>query len=379
MEGCCFLMVELARPGMPLMSNVLTFGLVICTLLAAGREVSSDADIGAPRIAGGDNVEGVMSRAESFVSGSFAYRLRWGHRPDDEPLYDGGGRYAFMGDSWTHWFLNKEGQFVNPTMTHEGRHLILSGTPQRDSGTMAHSLQIREELTRQFRFSDPHTYAFNVGTILFPHTIAFIRSHVSEAQYIGTDTVDGSPVQVLEWSVPSTDIAAFVMLLPAITNEGGLIRVFTSPELGFAIPKYQCTGPDGTIAYEVIASDFFEASPGFYLPRSTHLQSYAPEEGYYVMIDITDATSVNGVVPESEFKFEIPIDTFVSDSRAGNQISYQANTILSTDSLEGWLAETREARHPPNQPRDSTWRLIVVGNVVAVVIFGCVVFFRRRG
>jgi hypothetical protein len=174
-----------------------------------------------------------------------------------------------------------------------------------------------------------------------------VQDHIAEAQSRGSVEINGAKAQILEWKVPEADLGAFDGF-NALTEKGGILRVFVLPQLGYVLPRVQCLGPTGQLGKSFDCSDFAECRDGIFIPKKLGKQVYdAHGPGYHERYEITKIESINQAIPDADFVVQLPLGTGVSDRRPGNsQISFNLdedqgipeglNNLLAVNSPSFW-------------------------------------------
>lgn len=314
-------------------------------------------------------IQGALARSESFFSGRLHYRLTSGipgNVFDDYAM-----RLSFSGSSWA---MRTEGDRTNAMISHRGKYVRFMQTPQPDGRIRVTTSVVDEEESLHKHFPSPPTYA---GTFWFPVTKQFVREHADKAQLKGTVEVNGVTAKLLEWKVPKADISKAFHAVNELTMEGGLLRLYVAPQLGYALPRIEHVGENDTVMASFDSKDFEAVAEGLFLPKECKLQYFDRKgPGYSVRFQISNIEKANQTIPDKDFVVQLPRDTEVFVRRDGKEVAFtveEATGSLPVAGLDDVIAL------PSSSVFRRTWVwAVVTGAVVALVASGAVVLIRRR-
>jgi hypothetical protein len=316
-----------------------------------------------------DLVEGVVGRAEAIVSGRFEYRVTWteGH-PGEHNLL------ILSGPSWRVNHLDHRVERIN----HRGKYLEVHHNRQHD-GSIRTSCRIEAPRGLQERLPMPPWFA---GTPWYRQTVAYIKDHKAQARLTGGAEVDGIAAKVLEWDVPQADRYAAFYGISSRLNNGGKLRLYVAPQLGFVLPRIETVDPQGRVATRFDSTGFKEVGAGLFFPKQCGYRDFdengVPDDKiHFNQYEILRVEKVNEAIPEEDFAVQLPAGTSVADERTPQTVYFDLGDI--TESMPDDLRDSlRLEKVPP--PR--TWRrAIVLGLAIgacALCVLVVVYAVRRR-
>jgi hypothetical protein len=216
--------------------------------------------------------------------------------------------FSFFGSSWIVHYPN---QTVH--LCHRGKHVEFFGNPQVD-GTIRYAAQV--DLPKSANEGGLPDTPNVLGTIWYDCTKKFINDHASHARLGKTTVVNGVNTQVLEWDVSSKEVYKAFNKVNELGRNGGVLRLYLAPELGFALPLIEHLGTEGMVMTHFSSGDFKQVAPGIYLPMESVRTTFKPAGADYVVkYHIHQVEQINEQIPDEEFIIELPNGTSVGDAR----------------------------------------------------------------
>lgn len=258
---------------------------------------------------------------------------------------------------------------------------------------VAHSLMIENPAGFEQR-QQVETLCENVGAIWYPQTVQYLNENSDRAQVVNQERLDGIDCVVIELAVAPKDVltAFHAIKNVKLLKEGALLRIFVSPELGFAIPRYEYCTTNGVQDIRFESSNFKAYGDGFYFPSTSTM--HALELGDNDVLTptsfkefvISDVHAVNRPIAEEEFNVIVPANTSVVDSRTGRGVKVligEKNVLTPNDDVEKWIDDRiNTLKHQPiaSGPSRRLRTVLIWANIALLVIgLGCFVVWRRKG
>jgi hypothetical protein len=251
----------------------------------------------------GDLVDAILSRAEVILSGRMTYRV------SDVNNLDSSCKFTFSGSSWRIDDL----AFHVDRINHRGDFVEVRRTPQPD-GTIRNSARFSTERSREDQMPYPPHFA---GSLWYLTGVEYIRSHKKGVRYAGAGDIQKISCSILEWSVSREDrFRAFGSIVSPL-NGGGLLRLYASKALGYALPRIDYLAPDGELAIRFESSDFREVAGGIFIPGKILMSTFPGKDqrGYSLEYKIGAVDGINEPIPDDAFVVSLPEGTRVSDVR----------------------------------------------------------------
>jgi hypothetical protein len=312
-----------------------------------------------------DVVEGVVARAETLVSARIEYRFTAGFSHLDEVVDDAEVHFSFFGDSW---ITRRPGNGI-VRLNHQGKHVEFIPSPQPDGRTFYRA--IVQEAQARDKLPPPAPPAF-AGTLWYSNTRDYVRERAATVRGAEPITIDGVQTVVVEWDVPREDRgAAFQVMGPAL-RDGGVLRLYAAPQLGYVLPRIDYLAADGTLSSRYEASDFREVAAGLYYPMHSSSQLYIDTRpGFYVRYEVSSVTLVNESIPPEDFRIALPVGTSVQDTRPGHSASFRVGDPLPAGVDLDDVIVVADVETP--------WIVaIAVGAAVGLIGLGIVAYWGRR-
>jgi len=218
---------------------------------------------------------------------------------------------------------------------------------------------------------------FFLGTICHSATAAFVKSHLDEGVAGAHEVVHGVHTIPVSWAVAADQVYSAFHGVPNPVQQGGVLRLYIAPQLGFAVPRATYETVDGFVATEFDAYNFEEVAPGIFFPRKARIQEYQPRPSYYQNYEIKKIENINGEVPHQEFSIDIPAGTEVTYVFGRKEpITFTVGEQMNTDDLENALAPYVE---PQGSSMSTPRRIMIAFNAVIIaMIVGAMVMRARQ-
>ena len=311
-----------------IMLSLLLYSLLILSNSVFGQDQTPNA------------VRGAISRMEAIHSGRITYKETSGTSDDKETeTY----KLTFSGNSWKKEFsadississnfsenpgkqddkfdiTKLTGLVDRSTVSHDGRVIVYTSCPQFDEPLHKTARVTTGEDSMEQQY--PPFPQFT-GTFWYHKTLSYVKEHKSEAKYKRVGKIDGHDVVVYEWTVSAANKFHAFSYVNELTHDGGILRVFIAPSLGYAIPRIEHVGISGKPGVVITSTDFTECN-GFHIPKKsqiTILQNEVP--GFTIAYELSSITDINEPIPESEFILTLPVGTEVADSTSGTHSEF---------------------------------------------------------
>lgn len=311
-----------------------------------------------------DVVQGVLARTEALVSGQLHYTIESGFSNQDDGSYSQEYRLVFQGSSWR---LTGLGPTVHrEKVSHAAKTVEYQREPQPD-GTTSASARV-DDKSLLLNENQPY-HPTCAGTIWFAQTIDYITNHHEMVQYKGRETINNVACIVLEWNISHEDRYKAFSTINALNHEGGTLRIFVAPQLGYALPRIEHLSPDGTVSTYFDSTDFKEYG-GVFLPRTSRYQLISPggTPGFFVEHRISEITDVNESIAAEEFAVSVPDGTTIADQRGqdGAKI-FEAYSGMIPEDIADILVAGETNR--PSRSR-AIYVGLFIGAIFLVVLFG---------
>lgn len=335
--------------------------LVACAALAGAHGHACGQS--APKL-----IDGVIARSTAIVSGKLAYSYH--SQSKGAPAFDEERVYIFEDVNWAETHPLVSGKRINAN----GYFLDFRASPQPD-GLIEYSaaMQRPESFASRTESNRPPIFA---GSLWYQHQLEYLQQHRHRARIAGEKTFDGVKAIQVELDVPAADWHAFHFLSPQLKN-GGVLRLFVSPELAFAVPRSEHVDPTGLAVVWFEASDFHEQAPGVFFPNRISSASLDAQgvKNFELWYDISPSL-INQPIPPEEFEVDIPIGTSVHDARDPSHVTAFRVTRKSPSVA---LAELSDRVRGVSQPRRGRTALFVVIGVAGGALFaGALLLAYRR-
>ncbi len=261
-------------------------------------------------------VDGLLTRAKSVVSGRLGYRV-----------CDSNGLKAHLDFilSGSNWRVDDR-EFHTERINSRGQFAEVHRNTQPD-GSVLTSATLGKEVSVEERNPRPPYFA---GSLWYPSTVDYVWRHKSDAQFAGTADVGGYPCAILDWTVSAKDRwAAFSSTVPPLKS-GGVLRLYVSKDLGYALPRVEYLAPDGAVATRFDSTDFWCVGRGIFFPKSVILQTF-PRKGqleYSLEYAIEAVEDINNPIPDDAFHAVLPAGTSVADAQGAPPLHFETDTGL---------------------------------------------------
>ena len=279
-------------------------------------------------------VQGAIARMEAVFSGRITCHHLVGSKSNLDALYYD---LTFSGNSWKKAYTQdisevrnssplQKGMLEIVTVSHKGRTIEYQLCPQQDG----RDSKIADVKTGEIEMLGNQLPIFPqyAGTFWFARTLKYVKEHQAEAKYVRVDKVDGIDVVVYDWPVSKADKYSAFQSISHLLEEGGTLRAYIAPSLGYMLPKLEHLTTNGKVAKILSASEFEEYNT-LYIPKKARIQLYS-NAGPEFMVDyrLSNISDINEPIPESEFILTLPTGTQVADATSG---TYSEFFLVSDD------------------------------------------------
>jgi hypothetical protein len=251
-------------------------------------------------------VNGILTRADAVFSGRMRFHGYCCEEPYREDLPTTYVEASFMKPSW----ISRTASGC-VYLSHNGKSVAYVLNVQRD-GRRTATLTIGPP--EEMNSSNSESIPCFAGTIWERSTVAYIKNHADEARVVERRKVNGVDTVLVEWVLSKKQSRS--LGYNDINAEGGFLRVYVAPQLGFVTPRVELCGPGGAVADLTEASEFSETGAGIFMPKHCYHQ-VANSKGvtYYHAFRSISYEKINDVIPEADFMLEVGPDAMVVDVR----------------------------------------------------------------
>ena len=179
--------------------------------------------------------------------------------------------------------------------------------------------------------------------------------------------IDKERVHFLEWQIKPNqfDEAMIVIPRPIAAARSGVLRVYASERLNWALPRIEYCTSEGHSKRRFSASQFKSIADGVYFPELASSDRYLGNRVQKSRFHVTSVQYVNQPIPAAEFSLRAGIGTRVRDSRPGMATTvFQLQSPEDVDQLEQDLAATPDVLQ--KMPRHR--RLLILGNLIVLFV-----------
>ncbi len=263
----------------------------------------------------GEYIDGALARSESILSGRIKYTLWSNLRPDRTDAFV----LVFSASSWR----LDEPAFQVTRVNHHGAFAEINRNRQK-SGLTRDSARFSSETPIDYRSPAPPYFA---GSFWYRGTNAtadYIKQHRSEVKFAGKENVNNIACAILDWKVPKDDRwAAFNTTISSLDN-GGVLRLYVSKDLGFVLPRIDNLTPEGEVAQRYECSDFRDVGAGVFFPTELYEETFPGQgqTGYRLEYKIQSAENINESISDDAFIVKLQPSTSVTDARGATPVHY---------------------------------------------------------
>jgi hypothetical protein len=294
-------------------------------------------------------------------------------------------RIAQDGKTWCLRYLEDKRGGAIPAYTicrEEGLFTFGTQPPNSDS---KHTLLI--EKRREFRLRDrAERWCLDLGGFWHSSLREHLRKSSLPAKYLGQETVADTECHVIEIPMTPRDVYSGFHAIQSysLAKVGGSLRVWISPALQFAVPRYEYRRLDQAVDTRFNCSRFVNQGD-YYYPQDARIEIFPESAGgdprpmTQIKYEVTKVHSINAAVPKSLFKVTVPPNTRISDTRGeiGAVAFYGADRITTPRDFDSWL---RDVRAQPGLETTRGWSRVQVVwiSVVLVAVTALLVWWRSR-
>lgn len=311
-------------------------------------------------------VEAIIARAALPYSGVVTYdrESEWPARKN--LLREDGKRFTLSGENWVlaslHCPSSVRSVFGLFAHAFSGNRLAIDG--------------IQVEAGRSFPDDPPNV----AGTLWYSGTRKFLQNNLDKAIKKGCEKVGDYNCNVYEWRVPKDQVSAFGAFTSTLQLQGGLLRLYAAPSLGYSLPRIEYLSTNDTVEASYNALNFKEHAAGLFLPTFCKKAVFAAGQvSYSCTLEKMTWEYVNEEIPDSAFKLHVPFRTIIVDLR-GNKRQFRFESVAALpDDLRVLFSDTPIPPLPPPAPKPmlgiAGWLGIGAGAVI--LLFLLVIFLRR--
>ncbi len=317
-------------------------------------------------------VRGIFSRSQAFFSGKLEYRQTTFEAGKQVPFKEPEERsLVFSGTSWICRPKSEKGPIE---ASHRGKYVIYTATKQPD-GSINHGAQVMAEKPINFQYMRHPIFA---GTFWYKEPADYIQANLAKGAYLGEKEINGIKTQLMEWRVPATDRYKAFGAVGPITEHGGLLRIYTAPQLGYALPRYEYFGTQGKLSDQFDSLDFAEAAPGLFVPRRCEARYYGQKgEDHQVVFEILKLDSANEPIPDEAFKIYLPDGTDVVygvDGTGAITFKVKPEGAMPLEGLEDIIG----VGSPQSFWRKNAFTAIASGAALGITVLLIGIYLRKR-
>lgn len=328
----------------------------------------------------------VFERRHAIGSGRFHIRRTSGSPkfPDEvvsEPIY------SIDGDRW----VRKYASGLSTSICRDGALYLLTHTPQPD-GTTRISMSINNPGKVLGRRENRDWWLY-CGSFHLDETARFVEQQFELGHWSVIRISDEAVMISIPVSMEQRFKAFSGIVKPL--EEGGSIELTVDRKRNGVIPLMRFLGSNGQAGLVSSAEDFVEVAKGIWFPRLSHTQDFHAGDtpGLFWKYELISASLVNEVIPDEDFKLDIPVGTNVSESRTGKNrvmfrvdkegVSLQAmmeKALADADALmKAGVLPVVPGGPPPVSHRRKSW--VLVANLTAAAagaVFVAWLLWRRQ-
>jgi hypothetical protein len=279
-------------------------------------EKQSDAEASSKLVAG------ILARSKQVFSAKLVYSGKIAAGVGKPDVYR--DALTFSGPSWLFTALTREHGNVTSHLSHGEKFVEYTATRQQD-GSIRHLAQISLPRAMDSKLLD----RLVTGSNWRGPTREFLAAHSGEGKRKADQEVHGVKCQVWEWVVLKKDVPRAFFGVTDLTQDGGLLRLYCAPQLGYVCPRIDKVGTTGKAGAVYVCREYHEDAPGIFLPRGIRQEIYSSKEFLSSLeYTIESIQKVNEPIPDSEFRITLPYGTEVIDSRPGQNAWYKISEDL---------------------------------------------------
>ena len=343
------------------------FSAIMCAVTAFTSpglcdEKQSDAEASTKLVAG------ILGRSKQVFSAKLVFSQIVGSSRGQPEVYR--AALTFSGPSWLTTALNREHVNESSRLNHGEKLVEYTATKQQD-GSIPHLAQITLPRAMDSKLLD----RLITGSNWDGPTREFLGPQSGEGKRKADQEVHGVKCQVWEWVVLKKDVPRAFHGVTDLTQDGGLLRLYCAPQLGYVCPRIDKVGTSGKAGCVNVCREYHEDAPGIFLPRSIREENYS-SKGFLSSFEykIESIQKVNEPIPDSEFRITLPFGTEVIDSRPGQNAWYKITEDLPL--ATAGLSDI-EVVSPPSFFRRNRNSALALGCGLGLCLAG-VAWLRRR-
>lgn len=321
-------------------------------------------------------IDGAVARASAVYGIKVDYDYRGEVRQEGKTLQNE-ERSLSLTMFGADWIL----RHVNSNNFRMSRNLVSLNYYEASSkpGQLDRSLLVQEVKSMEDLIHEHASHAATrLGTVWFQPQSRYMDQHRKQCRQRPSEEIDGRDTHVLEWTVPATDFDEAMIVIPRpIAVEGsGILRIYASEELNWALPRIEYCTLDGVVKRRFNSTDFAEASEGLFFPRRASSERLMGNRQDISEFTVHKVSHVNAQLPEKEFALRVPLKTRVRDARPG--MATAIFSLREPGQLDNVLRSIGQSSEYGSSSNRKRLRLLVINIAVVLVCAGYWVFRRCR-
>jgi len=327
---------------------------LICALICTAK-LNADDDKGIEAEGSRQLVQHIIARSNQIFSGRLAYRyIVPAQGAKDREVYP--SVFIFCGPSWK----TSPPDGAQALLSHGEKSIEYTITKQPD-GSIRHLAKIG--LPRPLPVHiQPRLLSGSWLNYWEEAMQKFLLAHNADGHRRKDEQVAGVACQVWEWSVAKQDVVQGFHAVSDLTADGGLLRLYCAPQLGYVLPRIEHVGPSGKVGSSYECRDYHQYGPGIFLPHYLRNENYK-STGFLSAFEysIDKVEKINEQIPGEEFGLILPFGTEVMDGRPGHQAWYKISEDLPLSTTG--LSDVRVVSSPSFFRRHREFALVVGGTL----------------
>jgi hypothetical protein len=313
-----------------------------------------------------DLLTGVIDRARAATSGHLTYSFSSGPVGSTTPP-----RQLPTRDLWfdrEDWIDRNRGTVPIEVMIHRRTYAFQYTETRQETGVIARDAVI--SAADAVASGGENLHPWFAGSFWTPQQLQYVERHRQEFRIAAETSLEGATCVVCELDVPAADVTPYLREPNSLLADGGRLRLYVAPQLGFGMPQIEISAPNGRTAVVYTARSWAELPGPVYFPRQIRKEVRRPNGStFFEQIEIAPEL-IGQPIPESTFSLEIPVGTMVRDQRPGANGRRWRTTEPTTSEQ---LAEPAAAAERQNSSA-LAWAI----GVLVIVAFCLVLAMGRR-
>lgn len=195
------------------------------------------------------------------------------------------------------------------------------------------------------------------GSFWWEKQALFVKDHAADFTLTGTENVEGIATQICEMSLPTMKLVGdgFRALSKKLW-EGGILRLYIAPQLGYVLPKIEYINNDKEVEQVFFAKEFTKCNelwlPAIFGTYGQDSKGAVLQVGR-ITFDSVTYQLVNQPIPDADFIIPLKLGTRVTDSRDPQAVlRYQvqrdcdSRIVDDKEVIKNWIPKKRPKRNP---------------------------------